>query len=84
MGALCKPEGECHCIGIAASSTELKLIQTLHSSKLFREFRADKTFTTCWSGCTAAAEFKFESKFEPLPVIWQTNPMAIPGKDQRF
>ena len=25
-----------------------------------------------------AAEFKFESKFEPLPVIWQSLPKAIP------
>ena len=25
-----------------------------------------------------AAEFKFESKFEPLPVIWQSTPKAIP------
>ena len=25
-----------------------------------------------------AAEFKFESKFEPLPVIWQSLPKAVP------
>ena len=25
-----------------------------------------------------AAEFKFESKFEPLQVIWQSLPKAIP------
>ena len=25
-----------------------------------------------------AAEFKFESKFEPMPVIWQSLPKAIP------
>ena len=42
-------------------STYLNEIQTPHS--LFRDFRADKTFTTCLQ----AAEFKFVSKFEPLP-----------------
>ena len=31
-----------------------------------------------------AAEFKFESKFEPLPVIWQSLPKAIPEGNQRF
>ena len=25
-----------------------------------------------------AAEFKFESKFEPLPFIWQSLPKAVP------
>ena len=34
-----------------------------------------------------AAEFKFESKFEPLPVIWQTvaiSPKAVPEGNRRF
>ena len=31
-----------------------------------------------------AAEFKFESKFEPLPVIWQSLPKAIPEDNRRF
>ena len=31
-----------------------------------------------------AAEFKFESKFEPLPVIWQSLPKAIPESNRRF
>ena len=34
---------------ISASSTDLKRIQTPYS--LFRDFRADKTFAACWSGC---------------------------------
>ena len=31
-----------------------------------------------------AAEFKFESKFEPLQVIWQSLPKAIPEDNRRF
>ena len=31
-----------------------------------------------------AAEFKFESKFEPLQVIWQSLPTAIPEDNRRF
>ena len=31
-----------------------------------------------------AAEFKFESKFEPLPVIWQSLPKAVPEDNRRF
>ena len=31
-----------------------------------------------------AAEFKFESKFEPLPVIWKSLPKAIPEDNRRF
>ena len=30
------------------------------------------------------AEFKFESKFEPLPVIWQSLLKAIPEDNRRF
>ena len=30
------------------------------------------------------AEFKFESKFEPLSIIWQSLPKAIPEDHQRF
>ena len=30
------------------------------------------------------AEFKFESKFEPLQVIWQSLLKAIPEDNQRF
>ena len=30
------------------------------------------------------AEFKFESKFEPLPVIWKSLPKAIPEDNRRF
>ena len=29
-------------------------------------------------------EFKSESKFKPLPVIWQSLMKAIPGDNQRF
>ena len=31
-----------------------------------------------------AAEFKFESKFQPLPMIWQLLPKAIPEDNRRF
>ena len=31
-----------------------------------------------------AAEFKFKSKFEPLPVIWQSLPKAIPEDNHKF
>ena len=31
-----------------------------------------------------AAQFKFESKFEPLQVIWQSLPKAIPEKIEVF
>ena len=31
-----------------------------------------------------AAEFKFESKFEPLQVIWQSLPKAVPEDNRRF
>ena len=57
---------------------------------LFWDLGADKTSTTLstnWSGPSArrqAAEFKFESKFEPLPVIWQSTPKAIPEDNWRF
>ena len=57
---------------IRALSTDQTKIQTPHN--LFRDFRADKTFTTVGQ----AAEFKFESKFNPLPVIWKSLPRAIP------
>ena len=30
------------------------------------------------------AEFKFESKFEPLQVIWQSLPKAVPEDNRRF
>ena len=29
-------------------------------------------------------DFKFESKFESLPVIWQSLPMTIPEENQRI
>ena len=31
-----------------------------------------------------AAEFKFMSKFEPLPVVWQSLPNAIPEDNLKF
>ena len=48
--------------------TDFKRIQTPHN--LCCGFRSDKTFTTrSISLVGQAAEFKFESKFEPLQVI---------------
>ena len=58
---------------ISAVSTDLKRIQTRH--RLFWDFGA---------GVGHAAEFKFESKFEPLPVIWQLLPKAIPEDNRKF
>ena len=48
---------------ILAFAKDLKQIETPHT--LFRDFGADKTFTAVGK----AGEFKFEPKFEPLPVI---------------
>ena len=62
---------------ISLFSTDLKRIQTPHS--LFRDSGADKIFTT-----SQAAEFKFESKFKPQPVIRQSIQKAIPECNQRF
>ena len=31
-----------------------------------------------------AAEFKFQSKFKPLQVIWQSFPKAVPENNRRF
>ena len=44
------------------NSTDLRRVQTPYS--LFRDFGADKTYTTQWSGVNAAVDFKFESKFK--------------------
>ena len=55
---------------ISAFLTDLKRIQTPRS--LFWDFEADKPLQPVGQ----AAEFKFESKFEPLPVIWQSLPKA--------
>ena len=56
-----------------ASVTDLKRIQTPHS--LCCDFGGYKTFSTHSSGgiqlVRQAAEIKFESKFEPLLVIWK-------------
>ena len=71
---------------ILAFSTDLKRIQTPHG--LFWDFGADKTSTIHWSGGTRRgrllAEFKFEYKFEPLQVIWESLPKAIPEDNRRF
>ena len=63
---------------ISASSTDLKRIQTPHS--LFRDLEQIKPFQLVGQ----AAEFKFESKIEPLPVIWQSLPKAIPEDNRKF
>ena len=49
-----------------ASVTDLKRIETPHS--LCCDFGGYKPLQLVGQ----AAEFKFESKFEPLPVIWQS------------
>ena len=50
----------------SASVADLKRIQIPHS--LCCGFGGYKTFTLV----VQVAEFKFESKFEPMPVIWQS------------
>ena len=59
---------------------DLKRIQT--PDTLFRDFKADASEPFHLGG--QAAEFKFESKFEPLLVIWQALPKAIPEDCQSF
>ena len=59
-------------------------ISTVHSGIPEKVLWADKTCTTRWAGGTAAAEFKFESKLEPLQVIWQSLPKAIPEDNRSF
>ena len=62
---------------ILAFTSDLK-IQTQH--RLFWVFRADKPLQPIGQ----AAEFKFESKFKPLQVIWQSLPKATPEDNRRI
>ena len=55
--------------GIFNRSTDPLIIETAHS--LLRDFRADKTFKTRWSGCRVQVWVQVRG-FEPLPVIWQS------------
>ena len=54
-----------------------KRIQTPHN--LFLDLGADKTFTTCWSGCRAQLWVH-----KPLLVICQLFPKAIPEENWSF
>ena len=56
----------------------LKRIQTPDS--WFWDIGADESIQTVGQ----VAELKFESKFEPLPVIWQSLPKAVPEENRRF
>ena len=56
-----------------SSWMDLKRIPTLHS--LLRDFRADKTFNV---GQRA------ESKFEPMPVIWNSLLETLPESNWKF
>ena len=65
-------------VSILASSTDLKRIHTPHD--LFRDFRADDSLQLI----SQEAEFKFESKPEPLlimvtQVIWQIGVAITPA-----
>ena len=64
---------------IAPFSMDLKRIQTPHTlySGISEQVKPLQLFGQ-------AAELKFESKFEPLLVIWQSLPKAIPEDDRRF
>ena len=58
---------------ILASSTDLTRIQTPHI--LFLDFIISEQIKPLQFVCHGqAAEFTFESKFEPLPGIWQSLP----------
>ena len=70
-----------HCLGLSieivsllisskVSSTDLKLIQTPHS------FSENYEQTKPLQLADQAAKFKFESKFKPHPVIWQSLPQV--------
>ena len=64
-----------------ASLSDLKRIETPYS--LCSDWGGYKTFTTRWSG----GRVQVESKFEPLPVIWQIvafSPKAVPEGNRRF
>ena len=56
----------------------LKRIQTPES--WFWDIGADESLQTV----AQVAELNFESKFEPLPVIWQSLPKAVPEENRRF
>ena len=60
------------------SVKDLKRIETPYS--LCCDFKGYKPLQLVGQ----AAEFKFESKFEPLPVIWQSLPKAVPEDNRRF
>ena len=53
-----------------------------NSTQFIQGSRAGKTFTACFMG--QAAEFKFESRFWPLSVTWQSLLKAIPEYNQRL
>ena len=63
---------------ISAFPMDLKRIQTPQS--LLRDFRVDKPLQLVGQ----AAEFKFEYKLEPGPVIWPSLPKATPEDNQGF
>ena len=62
---------------VTVQKNEFKL-HTVYSGTL----RHIKPLQPVGQGSLAAA-FKFESKFEPLQVIWQSLPLAIPEENQR-
>ena len=41
--------------------------------------RLSKAMSAAWSEVLQMEEFKFESKFEPLQVIWHSLLKGIPG-----
>ena len=59
----------------AFSTMDLKRIQTPY--RLFWDIRRSRLVDQ-------EAEYKFESTFEPLPVIWQSPLKAIPEENRRF
>ena len=63
---------------ISAFLLDLKRIQTPHS--LFGASEQKKPSQPVGQ----AAELKFESKFEPLLVIWQSLPKTVPEDNRRF
>ena len=64
---------------VSAFAMDLKRIQTPH-----RLFWGSLTEKKPLLPVGQAAEFKFESKIKPQPVIWQTLTKAFPEENQRF
>ena len=73
-----------------ALETLLRLAQIWLQKRTYKEFKLHTVYAVILEAIKPlqlvgqAAEFKFESKFEPLQVIWQSLRKAIPEDNRRF